>query len=120
VNKAELSELYQVMLLIEALPAKWDLLASAYMCEHTKVEDYKFVAFCDAVCAEWERQSGKKIPHYADKLSTVKCKGKSPQYKDQKQKSDKQKANNQGDDNCDRKHLHNCGNCKGFSPVIYW
>jgi hypothetical protein len=113
VNKSELSEFYKVMLLIKALLTKWDSLASAYMHENTKVEDYKFIAFCDAVCAEWERQSGKKIPHHVDKLSAVKHKGKSPQYKDQKQKSDKQKANNQGDNNCDRKHLHKCGNHKG-------
>jgi gag-polypeptide of LTR copia-type/Domain of unknown function (DUF4219) len=33
-NKAELSKFYQVMLLIEALPAKWDLLALAYVQEH--------------------------------------------------------------------------------------
>jgi gag-polypeptide of LTR copia-type len=51
-NKAELSEFYQVMLLIEALHAKWDLLASAYMHENQKVEDYKFIAFHDAMCAE--------------------------------------------------------------------
>ena len=43
----------------------------------------------------------------------MKHKGKSPQYKDQKQKSDKQKANDQGDDNCDRKRPHKCGNHKG-------
>ena len=81
-NKAELPEFHQVMLLIEVLPAKWDLLASAYMCKHTKVEDYKFIAFCNAVCAKWERQYGKKILQHVDKLSTVKHKGKSPQYKD--------------------------------------
>jgi hypothetical protein len=51
-NKAELSEFYQVMLLIEALPAKWDLLASAYMLKNTRVEDYKFITFHDAMCAE--------------------------------------------------------------------
>jgi Domain of unknown function (DUF4219) len=112
-NKAELSEFYQVMLLIEALPAKWDSLASTYMHENQKVEDYKFVAFCDTVCAEWERQSGKKVPHHADKLSTVKHKGKSAHFKDQKQKSDKQKGNDQGDDNCNRKCLHKHGNHKG-------
>jgi hypothetical protein len=43
----------------------------------------------------------------------VKCKGKFPHFKDQKQKSDKQKANNQGDDNCDRKCLHKHGYHKG-------
>ena len=101
------------MLLIEVLPAKWDLLASAYMHEHTQVEDYKLIAFCDAVYAEWERQYGKKILQHADKLSAVKRKGKSLQYKDQKQKSDKQKANDQGDDNHDRKHPHKHGNHKG-------
>ena len=88
-------------------------LQSAYMHEHTKVEDYKFITFCDTVCAEWERQCGKKILQHADKLSTVKRKGKSPQYKDQKQKSDKQKANDQGDDNHNRKHPHKCNNRKG-------
>jgi gag-polypeptide of LTR copia-type len=113
VNKAELSEFYQVMLLIEALPAKWDLLASAYMHENTKVEDYKFINFCNAMCAKWERQSGKKVPHHTNKLSAVKWKGKSPHFKDQKQKSDKQKANDQGDDNHDRKCLYKCGNWKG-------
>ena len=51
-NKVELPEFHQVMLLIEVLPAKWDSSASAYMCEDTKVEDYKFIAFCDTVCAE--------------------------------------------------------------------
>jgi hypothetical protein len=94
-NKAKLSEFYQVMLLIEALTAKWDSLVSAYMCKNQKVEDYKFVDFHDTVCAEWERQFRKKIPHPADKLSTVKCKGKSSHFKDQKQKSDKQRANDQ-------------------------
>jgi hypothetical protein len=71
-NKAELSEFYQVMLLIKALPAKWNPLASAYMRKNTKIEDYKFIDFCYAMCAEWERQSRKKVPHHADKLSTVK------------------------------------------------
>ena len=102
-----------MMLLMEALPAKWDFLASAYMCKNTKVEDYKFIAFHDAVCAEWKRQFGKRILQHVDKLSTVKHKGKSPQYKDQKQKSDKQKANAQGEDNHNRKHPHKCGNHKG-------
>jgi hypothetical protein len=74
----EPSELYQVMLLIKALSAKWDLLASAYMHENIKVEDYRFVTFYDAVCAEWKRQSGKKILQNVNKLSTVKRKGKSP------------------------------------------
>jgi gag-polypeptide of LTR copia-type len=112
-NKAELSKFYQVMLLIEVLPAKWDSLASAYMRKNQKVEDYKFIAFCDAMCAEWERQSGKKLQQHMVKLSTVKHKGKSPHFKDQKQKSDKQKANNQGDDNCNRQRIHKHGNCKG-------
>ena len=106
-NKAELPEFHQVMLLIEVLPAKWDLLVSTYMWENTKVEEYKFIAFCDAVCAEWERQYGKKILQHMDKLSAVKHKGESPQYKDQKQKSEKQKANDQGDDNHNRKHPTN-------------
>jgi hypothetical protein len=70
------------MLLNEVLPAKWDSLASAYMHENTKVEDYKFIAFHDAVCAELERQSKKKIQHHADKLSAIKHKDKSSQYKD--------------------------------------
>ena len=112
-SKAELPEFHQVMLLIKALSDKWDLLVSAYMHKNTKVEDYKFIAFRDAVCAEWERQYGKKIPQHMDKLSAVKRKGKSLQYKDQKQKSDKQKANDQGNDNHDRKHPHKCSNCKG-------
>jgi hypothetical protein len=81
-NKAELSKFYQVMLLIEALPAKWDSLVSAYMHKNQKVKEYKFVDLCDAMCAEWERQSRKKIPHHADKLSTVKCKGKFSHFKD--------------------------------------
>jgi gag-polypeptide of LTR copia-type len=51
-NKAELSEFNQVMLLIEALYAKWDLLVSAYMHENTKVEDYKFIDLCNPVCAD--------------------------------------------------------------------
>jgi hypothetical protein len=112
-NKAELSEFYQVMLLIKVLPVKWDLLASAYMGKNTKVEDYKFINFCNAVCAEWERQSRKKVPHHTDRLSAVKWQGKSPHFKDQKQRFNKQKANNQGDDNHNRKHLHKCRNCKG-------
>jgi hypothetical protein len=98
---------------MKALPAKWDSLASAYMCKNQKVEDYKFITFCDAMCAEWERQSGKKVPHHADKLSTVKHKGKSFHFKDQKQESNKQKANDKGDDNHNRKCLHKHGNCKG-------
>jgi hypothetical protein len=70
-NKAELSKFHWVMLLIKVLPAKWDLLASAYMRKNTKVEDYKFVAFHDAMCAKWERQSRKKVLHHADKLSVT-------------------------------------------------
>jgi hypothetical protein len=83
------------------------------MCKNTKVEDYKFINFCNTMCAEWERQSRKKVPHHADKLSAVKQKGKSPHFKDQKQKSNKQKVNDQGNDNHNRKHLHKPGNCKG-------
>jgi hypothetical protein len=65
------------------------------------------------LCAEWKRQSGNKVPHHMDKLSTVKRKGKSPHFKDQKQKSDKQNANDQGDDDRDRKCLHKCRYHKG-------
>jgi hypothetical protein len=49
------------MLLIEVLSAKWDSLASAYMHENTKVEDYKFVAFHDAVCAECYNFDTKRV-----------------------------------------------------------
>jgi hypothetical protein len=56
-NKAELSD--QVMLLIEALPAKWDLLASAYMHKHQKVEDYKFITFV-MLCVQNGKGSLKK------------------------------------------------------------
>jgi hypothetical protein len=113
-NKAELFEFYQVMLLIKALPAEWDSLALAYMCKNTKVEDDKFIDFYNAVCAEWERQLEKKVPHHMDKLFTVKQKGKSPHFKDQKQKYDKQKAK----DNRDRKHLYKCGNRKGREKLL--
>jgi hypothetical protein len=61
-NKAELSEFYQVMLLIEALPAKWDSLASAYMHENTKVEDYKLINFVMLCVLSGKGSPGKKSP----------------------------------------------------------
>ena len=99
-NKAGLSEFHQTMLLISALPSKWDYLASQYMMDNKDITDYKFVNFRAILISEWERQHGapKQTQQRADKLSAVKRKGKSPEYKNQKQRTNNRPADDAGDD----------------------
>jgi len=91
-NKSEVNEFQQTMILMNALLAKWDHIASAYMLDNSEIGEYKFINLQNAICGEWERQIGSRTQQRADKLSAVKRKGKSPQYKDQKQKANKPKA----------------------------
>ena len=81
-NHCQFSEFVQMMLLLSALPQKWDHLASVYI-QETKVENFSLVSLREQIIGEWERSNAGRASTSANKLSAVKRKGKSPQFDSQ-------------------------------------
>ena len=83
------------MILLNALPQKWDHIASVYI-QETKVSDFNLVKLREQIIGQWERLNAGKASTSANKLSVVKCKGKSPQFDSQKQNANDNKAEDSG------------------------
>ena len=96
-------EFVQTMLLLTALPQKWDHLASVYIQEN-KVKNFSLVSLREQIIGKWERSNARRASTSANKLSAVKQKGKSPHFDSQKQKTDNNKAEDDG-----RKPRSKCG-----------
>ena len=94
-NHCQFSEFVQTMLLLSALPQKWDHLASVYI-QETKVKNFSLVSLREQIIGEWERLNARRASTSANKLSAVKRKGKSPQFDSQKQKTDNKTAEDDG------------------------
>ena len=72
------------MLLLSAIPQEWDHIASMY-CKDMTRQRATFEGVCSAIMAEYERIAcPSQLAHTANRLSAVKRKGKSPQFKEQR------------------------------------
>ena len=77
----------QAMLLLSAIPQKWDHIASMY-CKDMTRQRATFEGVHTAIMAEYEQIAcPSQLAHTANRLSAVKHKGKSPQFKEQKRNS---------------------------------
>ena len=83
------------MILLNVLPQKWDHIASVYI-QETKVSDFNLVKLREQIIGEWEHSNAGKASTSANKLSVVKCKGKSPQFHSQKWNANDNKAEDSG------------------------
>ena len=78
----------QVMLLLSAIPQEWDRIASMYYCKDMTRSCASFDGVQTTIMAEYEWTAHlSQLVHHVDKISAVKHKGKSPQFKEQKQYS---------------------------------
>ena len=85
-NGCILSDYLQGMILLRAIPKEWDNIASMY-CNAMTMANITFVGVRDAIVAEFERRAKPaQVAHFADRLSAVKRKGKSPSFKEQQKK----------------------------------
>ena len=77
----------QVMLLLSAIPKEWDRIASMYCKDMTRAQA-SFDGVWTAIMAEYEQIARpSQLAHHAEKISAVKRKGKSPQFKEQRHHS---------------------------------
>ena len=77
----------QAMLLLSTIPSEWDCIASMY-CKDMTRQRASFDGVRTAIMAEYEQIAcPSQLAHMANRLFTVKHKGKSPQFKEQKRNS---------------------------------
>ena len=74
----------QAMLLLSTISKEWDHIASMYCKDMTRARA-SFDSVCTAIMAEYEQIAClSQLAHHAEKISVVKQKGKSPQFKEQR------------------------------------
>ena len=74
----------QAMLLLSTIPKEWDCIASMYCKDMTRAQA-SFDSVHTAIMAEYEQIAcPSQLAHHAEEISAVKCKGKSPQFKEQR------------------------------------
>ena len=94
-NNAPVSAYKQGMILLSAIPDKWDHVAAYYMQTCTSVANMLFNAIRKVILAEFNHSS-ESCPdqsHVMDKISAIKWKGKPPHFSKQ-QGADSSSANN--------------------------
>ena len=80
----KLDNYLQAMLLLSTIPQEWGCITSMY-CKDMTRQRATFKGVHSAIMAEYERIAcPSQLAHTANKLSAVKCKGKSPQFKEQR------------------------------------
>ena len=85
----------QAMILLAALPPKWDLIVSIVTTAND-LDDLEFSNARDAILSQYDADStrGKGKPHHANKLSTVKRKRGDPNFSNQQRGNQQQSSNN--------------------------
>ena len=84
VNGMQISDPIQGMMMLCALPGKWDNIAMVYLQGVNVLANVTFAMVRDAIMAEYER-TARPSALAAQRVSAVKCKGKSPQFREQTQ-----------------------------------
>ena len=94
-NNAPVSAYEQGMILLSAIPDKWDHVAAYYVQTYTSVANMSLDAIRKAILAEFDHSGGSRPDqtHVADKISAIKWKGKAPKFSKQKS-ADSSSANN--------------------------
>jgi hypothetical protein len=86
-NGCVLSNYLQGMLLLKAIPKKWDTVAQFY-CNGMQMANITFDGVQDTIMAKFEHIARPaQLAHHADKISAVKHKGQSPHFKEQRKKN---------------------------------
>jgi len=85
----------QAMILLAALPPKWDLIVSIVTTAND-LDDLEFSNARDAILSQYDADStrGKGKPHHANKLSAVKRKRGDPNFSNQQRGNQQQSSNN--------------------------
>ena len=83
-NSMAISNPIQGMMMLCALPAKWDNIAMVYLQGVNALANMTFATVRDAIMAEYERTACPSALA-AQRVSAVKHKGKSPQFREQTQ-----------------------------------
>jgi hypothetical protein len=81
-NGMQIADPIQGMMLLNALPTKWDGVAMVYLQAQNVLANVTFASVRDAIMAEFERTS-RPSSLAIQKISAVKRKGKSPTFKEQ-------------------------------------
>jgi hypothetical protein len=81
-NGMAISDPIQGMMLLNALSLKWDNVSMVHLQGQNVLANVTFAAVRDAIMAEFERTSHPSSLAI-QKISAVKCKGKSPTFKEQ-------------------------------------
>src|SRR5277367_1546925 len=82
-NGVILADYVQRMILLGAIPLKWDHVAAMYLQNTPNIAGVTFATVRTAIMAEFERVACPSA-HVADKISAVKRKGKSPTFQEQR------------------------------------
>jgi hypothetical protein len=80
----QLSETLQAMILLAALPSKWDSVAQMFFQRSNLAATLTFPNVRKAILYEYEHH-GRPADQSANKLSAVKCKGPNPAHHQQQQ-----------------------------------
>ena len=107
-NNAPVSAYEQGMILLSAIPDKWDHVAAYYVQTCTSVANVSFNVIHKAILAEFDRSSGSHPDqsHVADKISAIKQKGKPPHFSKQKGADSSSANNDDGPSSSKKRHEH--------------
>ena len=95
-NNVNIAQQLQALILLSALPAKWDSIVQLFMQRNDLANALTFANVRAAITQEYERQ-GRPIDKSAHKLSAVKRKGPDPSHRQQQQPGTSQQHRQQGD-----------------------
>ena len=116
-NNAPVSAYEQGMILLSAIPDEWDHIAAYYVQTCAAVTNVSFDAIRKAILAEFDRSGRSRQQdqtHIADKLSAIKRKGKTPQFKQQRGTNHQSTADDQASPSSNKRRC-NCPN-RGPKP----
>ena len=96
-NQIVIPDYIQGMLLLGAIPNKWDHIAAMYTQGAQTMMSVTFASVRQAIMAEYERTQ-RPSSNIATKISAVKWKGKSPQFSEQRQSKPRHAADHDQED----------------------
>ena len=111
-NQVVIPEYIQGMMLLNAVPNKWDHIVAYYVQQQQTVNTITFTTIQTAILAEFKCSGGNHNhqSHTADKISAVKRKGKSPNFQKQKATADNNYTAKQ--EACPSNQKKHCTNCQ--------
>ena len=112
VNRVDLNDAVQGIILRNAIPKEWSMVAQIYSQSNQTLATTTFLGVRDAIMAKFER-SMRPSTHAMHMISAVKCKGKSPTYSEQtKTKSAPPKASSDAPSGAPKKKTRRGGKGK--------